>query len=89
MSEQHINVPNGSSCSQSGGVAAAQLAGSKTLNNISRPPAQLNNSLRGEWRWFRHLGALRAGPGSPRNHITAQVTYEFVAFPFLHSSGTK
>lgn len=42
-----------------------------------------------EWRWFRHLGTLRTTLGSPWNHITAQVTYEFVAFRFLHSSGTK
>lgn len=79
-------------------AAALYLAGlcSETLNNISRqaPPGPLlNNSFEAvresEWRWFRHLRASSATQGSPWNHKPAQVTLKFVAFRFLHSSGTK
>lgn len=37
----------------------------------------------------RHLGSFRTSLGSLWNHITAPATYQFVAFRFLHSSGTK
>lgn len=58
------------------------------VDGRSRAPSSII-VCRCEWRWFRHLGTLRSTLGSPWNHITAQVTYEFVAFCFLHSSGTK
>lgn len=68
---------------------------SKALNNISSWPLQAPSSItvwgceRSEWRWLRHLRALGAALGSLWNHKPAQVTLKFVAFRFLHSSGTK
>lgn len=67
----------------------------KNIKQYFQPAPQAPSSItiwgceRSEWRWFRHLGASGAALGSPWNHKPAQVTLKFVAFRFLHSSGTK